>query len=75
MTFLRFSGKQLEWNYNGVGPARFYHDSQNIGNNDNECMNGEQFKRRRHYHTERSDNPSNSLDPKVKQDTIHVDGM
>ena len=36
-------------------------------------MNGEQL-RRRHYHTERSDNLSHTLDPKVKQDTIHVDG-
>ena len=38
-----------------------------------ECMNGEQL-RRRHYHTERSDYLSHTLDPKVKQDTIHVDG-
>ena len=36
-------------------------------------MKGEQL-RRRHYHTERSDNLSHSLDPKVKQDTILQQG-
>ena len=42
-------------------------------NIDNECMKGEQL-RRRHYHTERSDNLSDSLDRKVKLETIRVDG-
>ena len=36
-------------------------------------MKGEQL-RRRHYHTERSDNLSDSLDRKVKLETIRVDG-